>query len=94
MAVNRKLAANSSSAKLTGGPGRLCQAMAITRAELNGVDLLDPASPLQLRQDGFFLSAVEVTPRIGIRHAADLPLRFALAGHPCVSRILSRKRSV
>jgi len=51
MAVNRGLAANASPAKLTGGPGRLCRALGITRPEHNGLDLLDPQSPLQLRQD-------------------------------------------
>jgi len=87
MALNRKLAANATGAKLTGGPGRLCQALAITRPEHNGLDLLDADSPLQLRQDGFVTGAIEITPRIGIRHAADLPLRFALAGNCSVSRL-------
>ena len=87
MAAHRKLARSASGAKLTGGPGRLCQALAITRPEHNGLDLLDPESALQLRQDGFLSGTIEITPRIGIRHAADLPLRFALAGNPCVSRL-------
>jgi 3-methyladenine DNA glycosylase Mpg len=26
-----------------------------------------------------------ITPRIGIKHAVDWPLRFALRGHACVS---------
>jgi DNA-3-methyladenine glycosylase len=89
MAVNRGLAENASAAKLTGGPGRLCQALKITRPAHNGLDLLDPKSPLQLRQDedaAQLPGPVEITPRIGIRHAADLPLRFALADHACVSR--------
>lgn len=94
MARNRVLARDAAGAKLTGGPGRLCQAMAITRAEHNGADLLDPASPLQLRQDGFLSGEVAITPRIGIRHAADLPLRFALAGNACVSRLRNAKGSV
>ncbi|WP_263349874.1 DNA-3-methyladenine glycosylase [Acidicapsa acidisoli] len=89
MAINRGLSANTSPAKLTGGPGRLCQALSITRPEHNGLDFLDSASPLQLRQDEWLPGPIEVTPRIGIRHAADLPLRFALADNSCVSRIRS-----
>jgi DNA-3-methyladenine glycosylase len=87
MAENRGLAANATAAKITGGPGRLCQAMDITRPEHNGLDLLDPDSPLQLRQDDWDAASVAVSPRIGIRHAADLPLRFAVADHACVSRV-------
>jgi DNA-3-methyladenine glycosylase len=94
MALNRKLTTKVSGARLTGGPGRLCQALAITRPEHNGLDLLDPQSPLQLRQDGFLPGAMEITPRIGIRHAADLPLRFALAGNPCVSPLRLNKLPV
>jgi DNA-3-methyladenine glycosylase len=94
MALNRKLAANPSGAKLTSGPGKLCQALAITRSDHNGVDLLSSDSPLQLRQDEFLPGPIEITPRIGIRHAADLPLRFALAGNPCVSRTRPGKTPV
>ena len=86
MARRRDLPAGSSAAKLTGGPGKLCQAMEITRPEHNGLDLLDAGSPLQLLQDDYEVDGVEITPRIGIRHAADLPLRFSVAGHGCVSR--------
>ncbi len=70
---------------LTGGPSRLCQALGITRATHNGLDLLDPDSPLQLRDDGTKTGRVLVTRRIGIRHAVELPLRFIVAGHGCVS---------
>ena len=94
MALNRKLAANITGAKLTSGPGKLCQALAITRSDHNGLDLLSPDSPLQLRQDAFPPGPIEITPRIGIRHAADLPLRFALAGNPCVSGPRPRKTPV
>lgn len=87
MAHNRGLAANAAGAKLTGGPGRLCRALDITRPEHNGLDLLDRESPLQLRDDGRAAEAIDITPRIGIRHAADLPLRFAVAGHACVSKL-------
>lgn len=70
---------------LTGGPSRLCQALGIRRSADNGLDLLDPKSPLQLRDDGTKIGRVLVTRRIGIRHAVELPLRFILAGHGCVS---------
>ena len=91
MAKNRKLPMHATGAKLTGGPGKLCRAMAITRTEHNGLDLLDVESPLQLRDDGFTCGTPEVTPRIGIRHAADLPLRFSVPGNACVSRTPSSR---
>jgi DNA-3-methyladenine glycosylase len=71
--------------ELTSGPGRLCQALGITHSADNGLDLIDPESPLQLRNDGTRAGRVAVTARIGIRHAADLPLRFAIAGNAFVS---------
>jgi 3-methyladenine DNA glycosylase Mpg len=40
---------------------------------------------MQVRDDGFPESEVVVTPRIGITHAVDWPLRFALRRHTCVS---------
>ncbi|MGH9518323.1 MAG: DNA-3-methyladenine glycosylase, partial [Terriglobales bacterium] len=89
MAANRGLASETqkeaSARQLTSGPGRLCQALGLTRDQHNGLDLLNPASPLQLQEDGFSASRVLVTPRIGIRHGAERPLRFALPGKPCVS---------
>ena len=80
MARNRELAQDAKARELTAGPGRLCQAMGLERQKHNGLDLLDPASPLQVWDDGVRMSRVLVTPRIGIRHAADLPLRFAVPG--------------
>jgi DNA-3-methyladenine glycosylase len=85
MARNRGLAPGVAARELTSGPGRLCQALGITRSADNGLDLLDPKSPLQLRDDGARAGRVLVTARIGIRHAAELPLRFAIAGNGCVS---------
>ncbi len=85
MARRRGLPSDAAPCDLTGGPGRLCQALGITRAAHDGLDLLDPASPLQVRDDGFRVSRVLVTRRIGIRHAVELPLRFSLPGHDCVS---------
>ncbi len=72
--------------KLTSGPGRLCQALNITRAAFNGADMTSPAANLQLRDDGYTPAAVLTTPRIGITKAADRPLRFLLPDNPYVSR--------
>lgn len=64
--------------QLTNGPGKLTQAMAITRLH-NGVDVTrgklvvrEPLAPTAFE--------ITVTPRIGITKCADLPLRFLLAG--------------
>lgn len=85
MAKNRDLAANAPHRLLTSGPGRLCEALSLTRAEHNGLDMTNRSSPLQVRDDGHTVREVLVTARIGIRHAVDWPLRFALPEHACVS---------
>lgn len=85
MAANRGLAAEATPRMLTGGPSRLCQALGLNRLAHNGLDLLDPESALQVCDDGFRVSEVLVTPRIGLHVAVDWPLRFALPGHDCVS---------
>jgi DNA-3-methyladenine glycosylase len=85
MARNRGLTATAAPRELTSGPSRLCQALGLNRASCNGLDLLDPLSPLQLRDDGYNPREALVTPRIGIHDAVDWPLRFALPGNSCVS---------
>jgi DNA-3-methyladenine glycosylase len=85
MAAWRGLSPHAAPRLLTSGPGRLCQAFGLTRATHNGVDLLSEDSELQLRDDGYEAPAILATPRIGISKAAERPLRFAVAGHPCVS---------
>jgi DNA-3-methyladenine glycosylase len=85
MAKNRGLHPGAPNRLLTSGPSRLCQALGITRLAHNGLDLLDPASPLQVRDDGCPAADPLITVRIGIQHAVDLPLRFVLPGHACVS---------
>jgi DNA-3-methyladenine glycosylase len=68
---------------LCSGPGRLCQALGVTR-EQDGLPVDRPPFRLELRA-----SDLEVSrgPRIGITRAADLPWRYAVAG----SRYLSRR---
>jgi DNA-3-methyladenine glycosylase len=85
MASHRGLGPHAAPRLLTAGPGRLCQAFGITRATHNGIDLLDEHSELQLRDDCFGAKTILTTPRIGITKAAERPLRFLLAGNPCVS---------
>ncbi len=68
--------------RLCGGPGRLCQALGITRA-LDGLSLQGP--PFTLLPGADRLDVVS-GPRIGISRAADVPWRFGVRG----SRFLSR----
>ncbi len=70
---------------LAAGPGRLCEALGITDA-LYGHDLLRP--PLTL-EPGWKVpdTAVGVGGRVGVRAAADRPLRFYVLGSPGVSRV-------
>jgi len=64
---------------LCSGPGRLCQALGITR-DLDGRPMPESPVVVMFRQpDGEPLS-VAATPRIGITKAAELPLRFVIAG--------------
>lgn len=82
MARLRGLPPTATPQQLTGGPGRLCQALAITRRELSGTDLTSHDSALQILDDGYQPAAITVTPRIGIRKAADRPLRFLVEKEP------------
>jgi DNA-3-methyladenine glycosylase len=70
---------------LTSGPGKLCQALAITRIEHNGIDLTNAESALQIVDDGFRPSEIAATPRIGISKATALELRFFIQQNQYVS---------
>ena len=71
-----------SDTQLCSGPGKLCQALGITR-ELDGrtmagsgVEVLRGTPP----------ESVTATTRIGITKAADWPMRFVVTGSPWISR--------
>ncbi|MEO6863988.1 MAG: DNA-3-methyladenine glycosylase [Gemmatimonadaceae bacterium] len=69
---------------LTNGPGKLCLAMAID-GSMNRQSL--QRGSLTVRDYMSYPdSQVAITPRIGIRHAADWPLRWIVSGNEYVSR--------
>ncbi len=70
---------------LTSGPGRLAEAFGITRLRDNEKDLTSPKSDLWIADDGVRRPAVEITVRIGITKAAELPLRYIVRGNRFVS---------
>jgi len=87
MQENRSWTAKPRPGDLAGGPGKLCQALAIGR-ELDGVHLDRP--PLYLTK-GQPVEDDEIvaSPRIGVDYAGEAarwPLRFSLLGNPHVSR--------
>src|SRR5947209_11339125 len=67
---------------LCAGPGRLCQALAITR-EHDGLPLDAPPFALEPRDN---VPSIATGLRIGITRAVELPWRFVEAGSPFVSR--------
>ena len=70
--------------QLCSGPGKLWQALGITR-ELDGLSM-STSEVVVLRREPVMGHTVAATPRIGITKAADWPLRFHLAGSPWASR--------
>ena len=67
---------------LCSGPGKLCQALGITRAA-DGLPLDEPPFALFARAEA---PPVVVGTRIGITRAVEQPWRYGLAGSPFLSR--------
>ena len=67
------------------GPGRMSEALDITRERDNAKDLTSRKSDLYFADDGYRPEKIVATPRIGITKAVDEPLRFVVAGNPFVS---------
>jgi DNA-3-methyladenine glycosylase len=82
MADLRNLPHNTKPKLLTGGPGRLCQALDITRKNSNGLDVTSPTSAIRIADDGHRPTEIQTTTRIGISKAADRPLRFLTSETP------------
>ena len=71
---------------LANGPGKLCAALGIDGGH-DGVDLLDPASPVRLLRDDLRPPSRPLsTSRIGITKAIEHPWRYLVPGHPGASR--------
>ena len=71
--------------RLTNGPGKLTEALSITRAN-NGINLTDPSQILYLAADDSPPPRIKTTPRIGISKATDLKLRYLIPDNPFVSK--------
>lgn len=69
---------------LCSGPGKLCQALGITR-EHDGLPLDMPPFRLEARED---VPEILTGPRIGITRATELSWRYGLAGSRYLSRAL------
>ena len=72
--------------KLASGPGKLCEALGITRTRDNSKDMLSPVSDLQVTSDGFSVPEIAITKRIGITKSEELPLRYLIAGNAFLSK--------
>jgi DNA-3-methyladenine glycosylase len=89
LAAMRRRRGMTDERRLCAGPGRLCEALAVTHAH-NGLRLDRPPFALHARAE-----AVEVVsgPRIGITKAVERPWRYGLAGSPFLSRPFKAKGS-
>jgi DNA-3-methyladenine glycosylase len=70
---------------LTSGPGRLSQALSITRPHDNAKDLCSPSSDLIIVDDGLPVEHISATPRINVTRAPLDEWRYILTGNPFVS---------
>jgi DNA-3-methyladenine glycosylase len=77
---------------LCSGPGKLCQALGITRGNLDGRMMPDASVVVEAPRVKLPFEVL-TTPRIGITKAADWPLRFAVAGNSHVSGRGSLRRA-
>lgn len=72
--------------QLTNGPGKLAQALALTRLDHNEADLTNPDGELFIRPRAAAPFEMVETTRIGITRGVDLPGRYYIRGNPYVSK--------
>jgi DNA-3-methyladenine glycosylase len=81
--MRRRRGAHIADVALTNGPGKRCQALGVD-GRYDGTMLTN--GPLRILRGSPVVDAdVDVTTRIGIRKAADLPLRWLVKSSPYVS---------
>ena len=80
--VMRERRGVEASRALCSGPGKLCQALGITRVH-DGLALEEPPFELLARESE---PELVIGKRIGITRAVDRPWRYGLAGSPFLSR--------
>jgi DNA-3-methyladenine glycosylase len=87
MAAARGITLNEKSdlRKISSGPGRMAQALGVTRVRDNEKSFVYPSSDLRIADDGFHVRRVIATTRIGIVKSAAMPLRYLIAGNRFVS---------
>ena len=83
-AMARRRGIPAASARLTSGPGNVTRALGIDLDD-NGADLTTGALTIE-PPDRPRLFTIARGPRIGITRSRELPLRFWISDHPCVSR--------
>ena len=71
--------------KISSGPGRMCEALGVTRDRDNGKPLTSAKSDLYLAEDGYRVGRILATPRIGITKSAEERLRYLISGNRFVS---------
>jgi DNA-3-methyladenine glycosylase len=81
----RRPTARGRDAELGRGPARLCTLLGIGR-ERNGVDVVDPASPVRLEPgERIPDAAVRTGPRVGVAAGQERPWRLWVAGSRAVT---------
>jgi DNA-3-methyladenine glycosylase len=80
--------------RISSGPGRMSEALGVTRERDNGKSLVSARSDLRIVDDGYRARRVMVTPRVGIVKAAERPLRYFIAGNPFVSGPITAARKL
>ena len=72
--------------QLTNGPGKLAQALALTRLTHNGLNITRPGGELFVLPQETPAFETVATTRIGISQGIDLPWRYYIRGNAYVSR--------
>lgn len=70
---------------LTNGPGKLCQALNITKS-LDGIDMKDSSSELYLIDDGYKSGKIKKSKRIGISKAKEHEWRVYIENNNFISK--------